>query len=75
MMLRSMIEWLASFGSTESNGVTRLLYSKEWMNAQQAMKAEMEKENIIHILVVWATCLAGLRERIPPVESFIPVLI
>ncbi len=42
----SMIEWLASFGATESNGVTRLLYSKEWMSAQQAMKAEMEKENL-----------------------------
>ncbi|MFJ7508609.1 allantoate deiminase [Peribacillus simplex] len=43
----SMIEWLASFGATESNGVTRLLYSKEWMSAQQAMKAEMKKENLI----------------------------
>ncbi|MFD6210515.1 allantoate deiminase [Peribacillus sp. NPDC060253] len=41
-----MIEWLASFGATESNGVTRLLYSKEWLRAQQAMKAEMEKENL-----------------------------
>ncbi|MFH0067114.1 hypothetical protein [Peribacillus sp. NPDC056705] len=27
--------------------MTRLLYSKEWMSAQQAMKAEMEKENLI----------------------------
>lgn len=43
----SMIEWLASFGATKSNGVTRLLYSKEWMSAQQAMKTEMEKENLI----------------------------
>ncbi|MFF2854911.1 allantoate deiminase [Peribacillus sp. NPDC058002] len=43
----SMIEWLASFGATENDGVTRLLYSKEWMSAQQAMKAEMEKENLI----------------------------
>ncbi|MGE7761285.1 allantoate deiminase [Peribacillus sp. NPDC097895] len=42
----SMIEWLASFGATESSGVTRLLYSEEWLRAQQAMKAEMEKENL-----------------------------
>ncbi|MDP1418952.1 hypothetical protein Q8G35_11060 [Peribacillus simplex] len=47
MMVRSMIEWLASFGATESNGLTGLLYSKEWMSAQQEMKAEMEKENLI----------------------------
>ncbi|MDM5219301.1 allantoate deiminase [Peribacillus sp. NJ11] len=43
----SMIEWLASFGATESNGVTRLLYSEEWMSAQHAMKAKMEKESLI----------------------------
>lgn len=44
----SMIEWLASFGATESNGVTRLLYSKEWMSAQQAMKAEDGEKLIIY---------------------------
>ncbi|MFJ7677145.1 allantoate deiminase [Peribacillus sp. NPDC097198] len=39
----SMIEWLASFGLTEKQGVTRLLYSKAWVQAQQALKTEMEK--------------------------------
>ena len=39
----SMIEWLASFGLTEKKGVTRLLYSKAWVQAQQALKTEMEK--------------------------------
>ncbi|MFD6440858.1 M20 family metallo-hydrolase, partial [Peribacillus sp. NPDC060186] len=39
----SMIEWLASFGATESNGVTRLLYSEDWMKAQHAVKAEMDR--------------------------------
>jgi allantoate deiminase len=48
MMLRSMIEWLAFFGATESNGVTRILYSKERMSAQQAMKAEDGKKLIIY---------------------------
>ncbi|MGG0410314.1 hypothetical protein [Peribacillus simplex] len=46
MMVCSMIEWLASFGATKSNGLTRLLYSKD-MSAQQEMKAELEKENLI----------------------------
>lgn len=39
----SMIEWLASFGLTENNGVTRLLYSQDWVKAQHAVKMEMEK--------------------------------
>ncbi|MEP9408412.1 hypothetical protein ABKP09_19030 [Peribacillus frigoritolerans] len=45
-----MIEWLAFFGATESNGggVTRILYSKERMSAQQAMKAEDGKKLIIY---------------------------
>ncbi|CEG31137.1 allantoate amidohydrolase [Peribacillus simplex] len=46
--MRSMIEWLAFFGETESNGVTRILYSKERMSAQQAMKAEDGKKLIIY---------------------------
>lgn len=36
------------FGATESNGVTRILYSKERMSAQQAMKAEDGKKLIIY---------------------------
>ncbi|MFA1713663.1 hypothetical protein ACDX66_18260 [Peribacillus frigoritolerans] len=31
---------VSTFRGTESNGVTRILYSKERMSAQQAMKAE-----------------------------------
>ncbi|MEW5549791.1 hypothetical protein ABGT22_07390 [Peribacillus frigoritolerans] len=48
-----MIEWLAFFGATESNGVTRILYSKERMSAQQAMKAE-DGKNLLYILIVYA---------------------
>ena len=43
----SLIEWLASFGATENKGVTRLLYSEEWLNAQLAMKGEMDKEGLV----------------------------
>lgn len=38
-----MIEWLAAFGKTENGGVTRLLYSPEWQEAQQALKNTMDK--------------------------------
>ena len=48
MIVCSMIEWLAFFGATESNGVTRILYSKERMSVQQAMKAEDGKKLITY---------------------------
>lgn len=35
------IDWLAQFGVSADGGVTRLLYTKEWMDAQLAVKAEM----------------------------------
>ncbi len=43
-----MIEWLSFFGATGSDGVTRLLYSKERMRAQKAMKAEDGKKLITY---------------------------
>ncbi len=36
-----MLEWLAEFGKTAEGGVTRLLYSKEWIKAQHALKKVM----------------------------------
>ncbi|AFI29820.1 MULTISPECIES: allantoate deiminase [Bacillus] len=35
------IEWLAQYGASTDGGVTRLLYTKEWMDAQLAVKTEM----------------------------------
>ena len=37
----ALIEWLALYGKTESDGVTRLLYSKSWTEAQYALKEKM----------------------------------
>ena len=39
----AMIEWLASFGKTENGGVTRLLYSPAWQEAQLALKNKMDE--------------------------------
>lgn len=38
-----MIEWLATFGKTKNGGVTRLLYSPVWVEAQQALKNKMDQ--------------------------------
>jgi len=40
--IEEMVEWLACYGGTERNGVTRLLYSKEWQGAQQGIKRYMK---------------------------------
>lgn len=39
--LAEMIEWLAEYGKTEADGVTRLLYSQAWIDAQHALKNKM----------------------------------
>ena len=40
--IERMVEWLSCFGRSERDGVTRLLYSKEWQKAQQGIKGYME---------------------------------
>lgn len=41
-----MLEWLAAFGGTASGGVTRLLYSDTWIQAQQALKKVMQAKGL-----------------------------
>ncbi|MCO7175031.1 allantoate deiminase [Sporolactobacillus kofuensis] len=41
-----LINWLASFGSTKNGGVTRLLYSAPWLEAQTAIKKKMEERGL-----------------------------
>lgn len=40
--IAELIEWLSSFGKTTNEGVTRLLYSKAWCEAQSALKNKMK---------------------------------
>ncbi|RHW42880.1 allantoate amidohydrolase [Neobacillus notoginsengisoli] len=40
------LEWLSQFGKDPEGGVTRLLYSKEWVQAQHALKEWMENEGL-----------------------------
>ena len=41
--LAEAIDWLSSFGAVNDGGVTRTLYSKSWIDAQQALKGWMEE--------------------------------
>jgi allantoate deiminase len=40
------LEWLGQFGKDPEGGVSRLLYSKEWTEAQQALKTWLEEEGL-----------------------------
>lgn len=40
--VESNVSWLSQFGSVPSGGITRLLYTKEWFDAQQALKTKFE---------------------------------
>lgn len=38
------LEWLAQFGKDSQNGITRLVYSEAWCQAQRALKSWLEEE-------------------------------
>lgn len=40
------LEWLGEFGKDPAGGVSRLLYSKEWVQAQAALKEWIEDEGL-----------------------------
>lgn len=39
-----LIEWLSQFGNDPKGGVSRLLYTEEWVNAQRALEQYMQEE-------------------------------
>lgn len=40
-------DWLASFGADEAGGVTRLLFTPEWLAAQRALKERFEQAGMV----------------------------
>lgn len=40
-----MLEWIADFAKDPTGGVTRLLYSKEWINTQSGLEEKMKALN------------------------------
>lgn len=41
MTIEQLINWLSKYGQTNAGGVTRLLYSPSWLQAQKALKEKM----------------------------------
>lgn len=41
--IQDMISWLSSFGPGDSVGMSRLLYSESWLEAQKALKKKFEE--------------------------------
>ncbi|MDL4841017.1 allantoate deiminase [Aquibacillus rhizosphaerae] len=42
----TLVKWLASFGQSSNGGVNRLLYSNDWLKAQEALKTRMENDGL-----------------------------
>ncbi|MFP5115321.1 allantoate deiminase [Bacillaceae bacterium C204] len=61
----AMIEWLASIGKTENGGVTRLLYSPSWLEAQLALKNIMDQSK----LHTYFDSVGNLFGRLPGAET------
>ncbi|WP_139693066.1 allantoate deiminase [Sporolactobacillus terrae] len=69
--LRQAINWLASFGKTENDGVTRLLYDEAWQQAQQALAQKMNNSG----LLVRFDDVGNLFGRLPGTEDKAPVIL
>src|SRR3954463_3780719 len=61
----AMIEWLALIGKTDNGGVTRLLYSPSWLDAQLALKNKMDQAK----LDTYFDSVGNLFGRLPGTES------
>ncbi|RZG24318.1 Zn-dependent hydrolase, partial [Klebsiella pneumoniae] len=44
--IEETLPWLSSFGADPTGGLTRLLYSPEWLQAQQAFKQKMSDSGL-----------------------------
>ena len=40
--ISEIMNWISSYGSLETGGITRLLYSQEWIDAQNGLKEKFE---------------------------------
>lgn len=41
--VKNTLDWISSFGANDTGGMTRLLYTEEWLDAQRALKEKFEK--------------------------------
>jgi allantoate deiminase len=45
--IQENIDWLSSFGADPSGGITRLLYSSSWVEAQRGLKKKFEEVGLV----------------------------
>jgi len=44
--IEETLPWLSSFGAVPEGGITRLLYSPQWLEAQQQFKSRMQQDGL-----------------------------
>jgi allantoate deiminase len=60
------LKWLANYGKDNQEGITRFVYTHEWHEAQQALKAWLEEEGFIVEIDCVGNLLASIKgESIP----------
>lgn len=51
--IEETLPWLSSFGADPTGGMTRLLYSPEWLETQQQFKKEWQQVGWKHVSMKW----------------------
>ncbi len=51
--IEETLPWLSSFGADPAGGMTRLLYSPEWLETQQQLKKEWQQAGWKHVSMKW----------------------
>jgi allantoate deiminase len=69
--VQELIEWLSSFGKTKNEGVTRLLYSKAWCQAQRALQLKMQQFG----LETYFDCVGNLFGKLQGINAESPVIL
>lgn len=63
-----LLKWLAEYGKTAENGITRLVYTDSWLQAQQALKEWLEREGFSVEIDAAGNLLASLKGSSLPHE-------
>lgn len=51
--IEETLPWLSSFGADPTGGMTRLLYSPEWLETQQQFKKRWQQAGWKHVSMKW----------------------
>lgn len=51
--IEETLPWLSSFGADPTGGMTRLLYSPEWLETQQQFKKEWQQAGWKNVSMKW----------------------